>query len=211
MGGVLGLISIVILFLFFQKNVAKDKKIFIFISLFPILLVMYIASPATLKLRIQDKLNVVQNEDFSSWGTGRGAIWQAALEVIKENPVLGVGMGNGTYEIARALRYRKKQRAAHNTFLAITTEFGIVGFIFFIILIGLILKSISRKLKRPPPIMDNNLSYLGSAIYISLLVYLVQAMFLTMQQSKYLWFLLGFAASFANMTINPQQTNKDIQ
>ena len=199
-GGVIGLISIMLFFVLFHKNVGVEKKAMLFISLLPILFAIYFLSPTTLKTRIQEKFSIIQNEDFSKWGTGRGAIWLAALKIIEDNPFLGVGVGNSGCEIAwHAYHARKEYKVAHNTFLPIATETGLIGLFIFIMLIGSILKNLYTKLKISPPTLDRNFSYLGSAIYLSLASFFVQAMFLNMERDKYLWLLLGLAATFATI------------
>lgn len=203
MGGAIGLISVFVFFVLLHKNIGIGKKVILFMSLVPILFGMYILSPPSFKLRVQHQYNVINNEDFSKWGTGRGATWLGALNTIKENPIIGVGPGNAGYEIGPRLAFyrskKRKYKVAHNTLLGVAAETGVVGVCLFVTLIGSILKKLSTKLKISPPIVDRNFSYLGSAIYVGLASFLVQSMFLDMQRSKYLWLLLGLAVSFRSI------------
>lgn len=206
-GGAIGLISVFVFFVLLHRNIGMGKKVILFIFLVPILFGMYILSPPSFKLRVQYQYNVIKNEDFTAWGTGRGDAWLGVLNIIKENPIIGVGPGN-SYILRRkaGMLYAK---VAHNTFLAIAAETGIVGFFLFVILIGSILKKLFTKLKISPPIVDQNLSYLGSAICLGLASFLVQAMFLDLQRDKYLWLLLGLAATFAAIVDqSPDRTNE---
>jgi hypothetical protein len=68
----------------------------------------------------------------------RFEFWKAALGIIKENPVLGVGTGDA--KIAYAEQYKKinspldeaHRLRAHNQFLAVTVATGVIGLIVFL-------------------------------------------------------------------------------
>lgn len=64
------------------------------------------------------------------FGAGRLLIWQEALTLYKENPILGIGPGNSThyakqYAIGELLPYGS---ALHNSFLDLLVDYGILGF-----------------------------------------------------------------------------------
>jgi O-antigen ligase len=61
---------------------------------------------------------------------GRARIWQEGLAVFAERPILGVGSGafRGAVE---------SNRVAHNSFLSILTELGLVGFVLFAVILGI--------------------------------------------------------------------------
>ena len=67
----------------------------------------------------------------------RFKIWETTMEMIRDNPITGVGYGSSTYmEVYRDYLGRTKIVAhAHNTFLQIWAESGIVGIIAFLIFI----------------------------------------------------------------------------
>lgn len=140
MGGAMRLTFIAVFFLLLHKNIGIEKKAILFICLVSIFFGVYVLNPS-FKPRVQHQYNVIQNEDFTKWGTGRGSTWLGALNTIKENPIIGVGLGNAGYEIAR-LYYlgRREYKVAHNTFLAIVVETGIVGLFLFVMLISSIPK-----------------------------------------------------------------------
>ena len=84
-------------------------------------------------------------EDYRKTGNPSGhsvmqrfEYWKAALNIIKENPFLGVGTGD--LVIAYKEQYEKMnspltenfRRRAHNQYLSITVGFGIFGFLWFL-------------------------------------------------------------------------------
>jgi O-antigen ligase len=70
---------------------------------------------------------------------GRVDIWRQGLEVFWRNPVLGAGGGSfGTAVVGKSGAHV----AAHNTFLGVLVEHGIVGLLLFVLIIGSIVRRI---------------------------------------------------------------------
>lgn len=74
---------------------------------------------------------------------GRSQIWQANLDMVRERPLLGWGYGN--YREFRDPYYRRYPGAdttahAHNTFLQLWVDAGVVGLGAFLFLFGVILR-----------------------------------------------------------------------
>ncbi len=80
--------------------------------------------------------------------------WQAGLEMIKEKPLLGFGLGSfgrvyGKYKLPEA----EETQMAHNNFLQIWTELGIVGFLIFLSIFIFYFREMNQSIKK-----FNNLS-----------------------------------------------------
>ena len=69
--------------------------------------------------------------------TGREVIWEAGFKVLRENTVIGVGSGGFNQSIEPILGHA---RAAHNAYLAVLVDTGIIGFLLFITIIFLAIK-----------------------------------------------------------------------
>ncbi len=63
---------------------------------------------------------------------GRIEIWKDTLKSIKNHPLLGVGIGNFPVVLGQAVTAAKKGASAHNLFLDIAAETGILGLIAFL-------------------------------------------------------------------------------
>lgn len=63
---------------------------------------------------------------------GRIEIWKDALASIKKHPILGVGIGNFPIVIEENISAGKKGASAHNLFLDIFSEMGILGLLAFL-------------------------------------------------------------------------------
>ena len=116
-------------------NLRSKKHILIFIMVF-LLLFTFIYSTPKLKNRFINSLTIKDNMD-------RINIYMSSLKMIKTHPIKGVGPGNFA-EVYPSYRWEEKSNNknkafAHNIFLNMAVETGIIGFILFSILIIMIL------------------------------------------------------------------------
>jgi O-antigen ligase len=97
-----------------------------------------------------DKIErVVQKSvrDVSDAGTlsGRSIIWSRTAENIKRHPWLGAGLGHFFSEFQQSTVSKKPQaRRAHNDYLEMVLEIGVIGFAVFLLSVGLFLYYIYR-------------------------------------------------------------------
>jgi O-antigen ligase len=70
-------------------------------------------------------------------GTGRLDIWRVGLDIIRNHPLIGVGLGNFIYAYTRYAplllvgSYATAAFGPHNDLISVITELGIIGFILF--------------------------------------------------------------------------------
>ena len=119
-----------------------------------------------------------------SW-SGRKAIWSAGLELVREYPLQGVGAGGFRTATSSPL-------VAHNAFLSVLVEEGLVGFALFLLLIlSLTLPALGL------PTVERNLWL------ILLVTWVVGVSSLTWETKKATWFLFGLAAArLADRSVN---------
>ncbi|MEW6600610.1 MAG: O-antigen ligase family protein [Nitrospirota bacterium] len=79
-------------------------------------------------------------EAADTGGTGRTSIWRVGLEALREYWISGAGLNNFTAAFKEFAHYTPFSkfwgRAAHNIYLAIFVELGIIGFILLVLGIG---------------------------------------------------------------------------
>ena len=83
--------------------------------------------------------------DFQNKGVSeRLEIWSQAVNVIKENPFLGVGIGNYVEKVDLFSEQRgyRSPIHAHNIYLQITAELGIIGLILYLAIFIFALKNL---------------------------------------------------------------------
>lgn len=156
-GGYLGLISGLILFSIFSLktrlkyifNNAKNILILISLTIF-LLLITLTSNPFSKRLSSSFNLNEGSN-------IGRLQTWNQSLNVIRENFIRGVGLGNYSLAIKPSADYREPIYS-HNTYLDIASETGIVNALIWITVILVTVISFLKIF-----ILKNNFIYLGLA------------------------------------------------
>jgi O-antigen ligase len=119
--------------------------------------------------------------------TGRTVIWKAGWQIFREHPFLGIGSNAFRVVVSRVLAEpirldnpESPAPPAHNTFLSVLVEQGIIGFAFFctlLIVLGL-------SLKEMPPMKQR--------LWIVVLgVWVVGVSSLTWEMRKPTWFFFG--------------------
>ncbi|PYP02948.1 MAG: hypothetical protein DMD25_08380 [Gemmatimonadetes bacterium] len=141
--------------------------------------------------------------------TGRMEIWKRGIDYMLTNPVLGVGAGafpmaEGTLAPeARELRQYGREfkwSAAHNPFIQIGAELGVLGLIAFIALLVGAFRTLA-KVRRGPPAEAAVLAQILTACLVG---FLVGALFSSMAYAPYLYMLLGMIVGLAR-TAAPRQ------
>jgi O-antigen ligase len=129
------------------------------------------------------RISGLREEVAAGTMTHRTEIWKASLEVFRDHAFVGVGAdGHG----AAVTKFLNRPLAAHNTFLSVLVELGVVG---ELLLLGLLGAACYCALQMP---------VLERALWIlTLVVWCIGASSATMDYLKVTWFLLGLLAAHA--------------
>ncbi|MDP1884765.1 MAG: O-antigen ligase family protein [Candidatus Moranbacteria bacterium] len=124
-GGYLGLAAgSVFVGILSWRRINRPSKIAVGVILALGLLIITIPSPVSQRLVSSFNLKEGSNQ-------GRLAMWRKAVDVIRENPSVGVGIGNYPLEVKPTATYRDPIYA-HNTYLDIAAETGIPNMLIWI-------------------------------------------------------------------------------
>jgi O-antigen ligase len=142
-------------------------------------------------------------------GTGREDLWRVSIQMFKNHPFAGVGTGNfQVIEPRYALRNINLPRVdlvvdtpkvAHNTYLHVLTELGIVGIVAFG---GMLLGALAiawRAIHTLELRGERRLEILGRGVLIGTIGMLAAYVFITAQYEKQLWLLLGICAALSTL------------
>ncbi len=134
----------------------------------------------------------------------RTAVWRDTLTMIEERPLFGHGVN--TY--MRLFQYYNKDAQlsptyAHNCYLQITAETGILGLISFLSILGALFKDVFQKLAdRQSKSRDLYLLTLG--LFSGIVAFLVHSLFDTnlysLQLSAYFWYMAGIVTSINRLS-----------
>lgn len=141
-------------------------------------------------------LSTAAKKDASA--IGRLKAWGVALQMVKENPVFGVGFQNFIYAYSRYDKQDEKSpvRVAHNSYLQIWSETGSFSLLFFLTaVLSTIL--LMRRLQRTVRIRDGPswVYYYAAIIEVSMYGFLVGAMFLNRGHFDFMYQLIALSVA----------------
>jgi O-antigen ligase len=134
-------------------------------------------------------------------GTGRGDIWTVGWRMVEDNPLKGVGAGNFPvasihYLIEPGAILRDdfiidQPKVAHNTYLDVLAELGVVGLALFLSVIAFSLWCAMRAIGFAARAEDRQVEVISRAMVVVLAGLLAADFFGSRQYSKQLWLLLA--------------------
>ncbi len=134
-------------------------------------------------------------------GNGRSDLWTVAWRIAEENPVAGVGISDFAVEAHRyvnrpgqltaAALIVDRPHVAHNTYLQVLTELGVVGLGLFIALVVSILTITFRASRLLAARGDPALASLAGALFVAQIAWLGSLMFISSGGDERLWVLLA--------------------
>lgn len=113
----------------------------IFKKLLPFMFVLAIGIPLTIALRYK---NNSSGNEFLASNNNRLAIWRVCADLFTEHPIIGMGAGTENIHQEILQRIGINRSHAHNLFLEIATEGGIIGVILVIAIIVVFAKNLFK-------------------------------------------------------------------
>jgi putative inorganic carbon (HCO3(-)) transporter len=136
-----------------------------------------------------------------SGGTGRTDIWKVGWRMVEDQPVRGIGAGNFEvssihYLIAPGALIRDDfivdtPKVAHNTYLNVLAELGVIGLAMFLGIIGFSIACALKAIGVAAKAGDRQVEILARAIVVVLAALLAADFFGSRQYSKQLWLLMA--------------------
>ncbi|HEX4169651.1 MAG TPA: O-antigen ligase family protein [Bryobacteraceae bacterium] len=156
----------------FFRSSDKQKAALIFVGVLAAGFIIYLVPAAS-----WTRLGSIGTEISTGTLNDRKIIWEAGLEVFRQNPIIGVGAGAFRAVVRSSAGF---PYVAHNTFLSILVEQGLIGFGLFL---ALFVYSIRSCLRMPR---------FERALWLSMLLTLTIGIFsLTWEYRKPIWLIFG--------------------
>lgn len=166
-----------------QTRLTPRQRIAVLVTLLLLILSVVIFAPAS----SWERLSTVPHEFAHGTLTGRKIIWKAAWEIFREHPYLGIGTNAFRVVVCRVLTEPIRlddpdspAPPAHNTFLSVLVEEGVIGFAVFCAMLAVLALSV-RTLPRLPQ----------KLWMVCLGVWAVGGSSLTWEMRKPTWFFFG--------------------
>jgi len=220
------LFSVFLIFKFKVRNILKENKkwLILLFSLFLIITIIYSVDNPLNRSSISATERAASAFDMqgSSLKT-RFLIWQSTLNMIKNKPLFGLGVGsfplNYLYYQADFLsqkpdylKYNTKAAEAHNEYLQTWSEMGIIGLLFFLLFIYLFyyhsIKIIKELEKNEEKII---LIGLISGITITLFHSIFSFPLHIPATSAAFWFIVGLTVVLEDMFLKKDRNSKIIK
>lgn len=126
--------------------------------------------------------------DLSGRGAGRLDIWLLAItQILPRNLILGVGVGNFMPAL-QGIAWMSHANVAHNMFLDVAVESGIIAFALFLVVILRPYFRVMKNVRR-----GGAEDWVGLAIFLGLTGAIVAGQFLTWDYEKVLWLMVALA------------------
>ena len=158
---------------------ARKVKFIIRFLVFTILIFGIIGVWSLIPQVTMDRLGTIGTSIESNDLGGRVVLWDESMQVFQNYPLLGIGSGAlaspnilGTF--------------AHNTFLSVLAELGILGFIPFMVILVIVLYQIFN--------MPRSYLFLWLTVFVILIVSFFS---LTWEYTKTTWFILNIMVMYA--------------
>lgn len=156
--------------------------------------------------RYEQRIQTISLDPQEESAAARLAIYLAGLQLLSDNWLMGVGIGNFRYQIISYLPHDLKpssttpQKAAHNLYLEFACETGIIG---ILILLAFLFRKfvanlrVSRQIKSWP---DYPLSNMPQFIQFSLIGILIATFFLSEFENPIVWVVLALPPIMERVT-----------
>jgi O-antigen ligase len=203
-GGMLGLISILVI-LFFTKvsGITWSKKITLLIIAFA----LFATFGSSINMDRYKTLETMGSDYNMTDEEGRIALWRAGIQIALSNPFTGVGVNcipNAIGEMRAAQdASTRKWQTVHNSYIEIAAEIGLIGFIVFSsMIIGTFKEfTLSRKVQITSP-HAKEFQSIAAALQIGFIGSLVTAFFLSQAYSIIFTLFFALSAVMKNIAIS---------
>lgn len=202
-GGFLALLAVTVYALLFLSSVRASKR-------WTVTVVAAGAMAITAGDGYWSRIRTVlaPQEDYNWEGKAEGGrieVWKRGIGYMAQRPLLGVGVdqfdvAEGTLSpLAVRQQYGRGVRwsAAHNSYVQIGAECGVVGVVLFIALLLSALR-LARRIGRTAASRDDR--FLGQCFAAMVVGYIVGCTFLSQAYSTYLYFAIGMLVALSQLT-----------
>jgi O-antigen ligase len=142
-------------------------------------------------------------------GTGRTDVWTVGWRMVQAHPVRGIGAGNfaetSVHYLLRPGSIKRDDfivdtpKAAHNMYLEVLAELGVVGLSLFLVVIGFSLGCLVRAVAAFDRAGDRQLEILSRAVFVALVGILAADFFGSREFAKELWLLMSLGPALLAM------------
>ncbi|UJX40728.1 O-antigen ligase family protein [Desulfovibrio sp. JY] len=148
---------------------------------------------------------VDEGEEYT--GAERVYFWRIAYEVMRDNPIKGVGWGNFIKEYERRVS-TTEGAVAHNTWFQVGAEGGEITLLFYVLMIGWAMAAAFRAYLRARRAGDAWGALHGRGILAGMVAFCVGATFLSRENSELLFVYVAMSVALSGLVSQTQPTRE---
>lgn len=185
-----------------KDSLSKFSKFFLFGGIFSAIvffLLNFIALQKYPSAPFGFTIPIIEKDIFLS---SRYLVWRESLQTFLENPLFGVGIGQNSCQVI----FQNSEGTtsfltdAHNTFLSVATQTGIIGLIALISIVFFIIKEFSSYKSNEQKI--STLQFGLGLAFVSAFLY--QGLLGSFEDTRHLWVLIGLILAFGRSNLSRQ-------
>lgn len=185
----------------FVLGLIKERKILILLAI--LLVIWQSLVPYAVTQRVM--MTYQEGGGVDSSAKERLTVWEDALQVFNEEPILGTGFNTYAY-MHRVMEFTD----THNYYLKVVLETGLAGLLIFLWLLGVTCKMSWRLFRMAK---DPIMSALGCGLFVMLICILVVNFFgdrwTYLQVNGFFWVLLGLAARGLSIVSQEKESHEE--
>jgi len=189
-GATLALLPAAVFVFWSLRRASSTQRIIAVATLAAAIVVLVVYAPRGPLTRIESATTATELGAEGSALSGRWGIWQQSSRAFLDRPVLGAGLDAHRTAVSSALDdvrvYKGVEKEAHNTYISVLVETGLVGFLIFATMVGVVVARIRQ--------LSGWRAWYWSA---QLAVLAIGAMSLSLEESKSVWIFLSLCVASA--------------
>lgn len=142
--------------------------------------------------------NMIERFEGEDYGANQSSghrlqIIEAGWEMIKNNPVIGVGPGMFKIKTYAYFESHDMARMAHNSYLEVAAEFGVLGILAYLYLCYSSIRQLNSGLRAALE-KNERMAVIIRALLVAAIGYFFGAIFLSVEYEKVLWLTISIAS-----------------
>ena len=172
-------------FAIYLPSIIKNKRVGI-----KILSIFMIMAAVMVVFYLMPEGYIARVTEIDKQSGHRVFIWNVALKIIADNFLLGVGSSNFSFAFSKYSKSLFETGVvAHNSYIGVLAELGIIGLFIFLWLFYCHAKNILSFIKSNKN--DEQAKIIGKGLFFALMAYLMASMTLSWEYTKMIPFILG--------------------
>jgi O-antigen ligase len=189
---------------------ARERRFQILIASSVLIILIAVFLPAAFWSRAGSIVPSIQRQE-NSFGL-RVGLWKAGIRMVADHPISGVGPGNFRVALPRYGRgaILGARLGAHNSYVSVAAEMGIVGLTLFLLLHIMALKRIRRRSAAAARSGDTDVGLLALTAETCILIIMLSALSGHLESTKYLWIFFGLAMAIGRLSASGTGRGGDV-